>query len=204
MIDGFSGKEHQLYVNGQQVTDKGTRSYLDAEIKEVDIRPFVQPGRNVIAVRLVVRRRTDGILDLLKILGRFSLEKAGGTYRIGAPRGILKVGDWTKQGFPHFSGTGIYRTEIDVPARYADGRLFLDVDCGEDVLEVSVNGSAGRIAPWHPSRVEITDLVKEGSNRIELRVTNTLINILEAVEKPSGLLRQPQLVHEHVFELGKK
>lgn len=204
LIDGFSGSEHRLFINGEAVTDAGVRSWLDAEMREVDIAPFVQTGRNTVAVRLVVTRRTDGMLDLLKIVGDFALAgSAEDGWRIAARPPDLAVGDWTVQGYPFFSGTGRYRTAIDVPAAYLDGgRLLLEADCGEDVLEVRINGSAGRVAPWHPYRLDVTDLLTEGRNVIEIDVTNTLINILEGTSKPSGLFSPPRLIHQHRYELA--
>jgi hypothetical protein len=201
LIDGFSGTEYQLFVNGNEIKDKGRRSTLDAEIKEVAIQPHVQVGRNVIAVKLVAKRRTDGILDLLKIIGDFALEKSDDGFKIVEKKNAIKIGDWTKQGYPFYSGTGVYRTQIEVSAKYIGGKLFLEVDCGDDVLEVSVNGSSSRIVPWHPYRVEVTDLIKEGMNPIALKVTNTLINILEGVQKASGIFSVPRLVHQHQYEL---
>ena len=40
-----------------------------------------------------------------------------------------------------------------------------------------------------------------GRNRIELKVTNTLINLLEGVRRTSGLLSPPRLRHEHDYTL---
>ncbi len=196
LIDGFSGSSHRLYVNGREVADRGKRSGLDAEMKEIDIQPYVREGTNIVAVELVVQRRTDGILDLLKILGDFAVEKEDGQFVVARRGERIKVGDWTTQGYPFYSGTGIYRAEIDVPARYLDGRMMLEADCGDDVLEVRVNGSVGTVVPWHPYRLDVTSALRAGANTIELRVTNTLINMLEAVQKPSGLFSPPRLVHE--------
>lgn len=204
MIDGFSGSEYTLYVNGEEIEDKGKRSWLDAEIREVDLQPYVKPGHNTVVVRLVARRRTDGMLDLLKIVGRFALAGSKETGYAAVPlRTQIEVGDWTQQGYPFFSGTGVYRATFDVPEAYLDGgRLLFEADCGEDVLEVSINGSEGRVAPWHPYRIDVTDLVRAGANDVEIRVTNTLINILEGVRHPSGLFRRPRIVHEHRYELA--
>ena len=201
LIDGFSGSEYQLFVNGDEIKDKGRRSKLDAEIKEVDIQSHVRVGRNIIAVKLIANRRTDGILDLLKIIGDFAVEKSNDDYMITEKHRVVKVGDWTKQGYPFYSGTGIYRTEIEVTSKYTGGKLFLEVDCGDDVLEVSVNGGESRVVPWHPYRVDVTDSIKAGGNTFELKITNTLINILEGVQKPSGIFSAPRLVHEHRYEL---
>lgn len=200
LIDGFSGSAHRLFINGEEIKDKGRRSPLDAEIREVDIHPFIRTGRNVVAVRLVAERRTDGILDLLKIVGPFALAGSSDGYRITEPAGRIAVGDWTKQGYPFFSGTGLYTFEVDLPPHYLQGKLLLAAECGEDVLEVSVNGDSAGILPWHPYRIDLTGRLQPGRNRLTLKVTNTLINILEAVQKPSGLFAEPRLIHMPVYE----
>jgi hypothetical protein len=207
LIDGFSGSSYSLFVNGSEIHDRGTRSPLDAEIKEVPIAAFVHPGTNTIAVRLVVGRRTEGILDPLKLVGAFALEQRGeNAWTIVAPRTELRVGDWTKQGYPYFSGTGVYSCELTIPRRYIGGKLFLEAGCGEDVLEVQVNESESKTAPWYPYRIDVTDKVREGTNRFEISVTNTLINLLEGVSKGSGLLSPVRLVHSHSYQLksGRK
>ncbi len=201
LIDGFSGSNYALYINGSEVRDKGRRSSLDAEIKEVDIHEFVREGMNSVAVRLEVNRRTDGILDQLKIVGDFALKENRGKYVIVEPKSSLAVGDWTGQGYPFYSGTGTYTMEIRIPAGYTKGKLFLEVDCGENVLEASVNGLPGIVQPWHPYRIDVTGLLHEGRNTVELKVTNTLINMLEAVRKESGIFSNPRIIHEHVYEL---
>jgi len=202
LVDGFSGREFHLYINGEEQSDRGIRSRIDAEIREVDIRPFLREGTNTIAVCLIVENRTSGILDLLKIIGDFSLTPNGKGFLIDGQPGYLQVGSWTGQGYPFYSGTGIYETEVAIPDEYLEGRLFLEVDCGEDVLEVSLNGGEGSIIPWHPYRLDITDEVKPGSNLLSLAVTNTLINMLEGVHKVSGILQPPRLVHEHQYTLS--
>jgi hypothetical protein len=200
IIDGFSGIGHKLYINGTYVTDKGKRSKLDAEMKEIDIRQFLNEGKNHIAVELTANRRTDGILDLLKIMGDFSLQQTKNGYKIIEKIRELKIGTWTTQGYPFYSGTGIYETEIDIPKKYLDGKLFLKAECGEDVLEVVINGKDEIIIPWHPYKADITNYIKEGRNKITLKITNTLINVLEAVQKESGLFKEPVIEHAHKYK----
>jgi len=199
LIDGFSAKNYQLFINGIEVTDKGRRSKLDAEIKEVDINKFLTRGTNLVAVRLLVSRRTDGILDLLKIVGDFSLKQKDEQYVIAAKKSDIKIGDWTKQGYPFFSGTGVYESEIDLTKECLEGKLFLNLICGEDVAEVLVNNSEPIVIPWNPYKTEITKLVKPGKNKIMIKITNTLINILEGVQKESGLLKVPVIEHLNVY-----
>lgn len=199
IVDGFSGSEWRLFVNGEEVRDRGIRSKLDAEMKEINIQPYLRTGRNVVAVRLTAARRTDGILDLLKIVGSFALARKGNDYVIVNKRDRLRPGSWTGQGYPYYSGTGIYRGEFTLPKAYVGGKLTLAADCGDDVLEVSVNGRPAGIQPWHPYELDVSQLVVPGRNQIELRVTNTLINVLEGVEKASGLFSSPRLIHRHRY-----
>lgn len=196
LIDGFSGSDYRLFINGQEVSDRGRRSYLDAEMREVDIS--LKEGRNAVAVRLVVTRPTDGMLDLLKVMGDFAVENE----EITTAPAEMMVGDWTQSGYPYYSGTGVYRSEINVPSEYVgSGRVWLEAECGEDVLEVSVNGGDALVAPWHPYRLDVTEHLREGTNTFEIRVTNTLLNVLEGEPQRSGLFSAPRLIHEHRYEL---
>lgn len=201
LIDGFSGSAYRLFVNGYEITEKGNRSALDAEIKEVNIRPYLMIGKNLFAVQLIVERRTDGLLDMLKILGDFALEQRTDSFAIIAPKKQLNVGDWCRQGYPYFSGTGVYTAEVIIPEEYCEGKLFLEVECGEDVLEVNINDSEPIAVPWHPYRIDISNRIKPGRNRFRFKITNTLINILEADQKLSGLHSVPMLTHYHLYSI---
>ena len=201
LIDGFSGTEFRLFINGEEIVDKGRRSKIDAEIKEINIDKFLITGTNNIAVKLVVKRRTDGILDLLKIVGNFSLNKKDDQFVITEKKSEISIGDWTKQGYPFFSGTGVYETEFLLPNEYLDGKLFLKLDCGEDVAEVIINDSKSIILPWNPYQVDISNVLKVGKNTIKIKITNTLINMLEAVQKESGLFNEPVIEHQNKYKL---
>jgi hypothetical protein len=195
IVDGFAGSEWSLFVNGEQVTSTPVRSQVDGQMKAVDITPHVRKGDNLIALRLVVTNPTDGLLDLLKLTGDFSLAPQGdGTFRITAPRKSFQPASWTDQGYPYFSGRAIYRKRFHMPESFAGQRVFLEPAMHDDVLEVLVNGQSAGVRLWAPYEIEITNLLKPGENTLELRVANTLVNLLEAVERPSGLSGAPKLV----------
>jgi hypothetical protein len=204
LVDGLSGKSHDLYINGIHVKDKGTRSKIDAEINAIPVRKYVHSGKNCIVIKLTVSKRTDGILDLLRLTGNFSLAKKNGHYVMSKPVNQLQTGDWTKQGYPYFSGTGVYEKEIEISSEYTNGKLFLEIDCGEDVLSVCINDGKEVVIPWHPYHLDITDMVHPGKNKFVLKVTNTLINMLEAVEKKSGLQKEPIIKYYHRYTLDRK
>ena len=198
IVDGFAGSEWKLYVNGEPAEAKPVRSSIDSQMKAVDITSLIHPGENVIALRLVLTGPTDGLLDLLKLMGEFSLQgssKEG--YQIAPPQGISYLQSWTFEGYPFYSGPVIYRRRFTLPAGFNkedDLRIFLEPQMFDDALEVIVNGEQAGIRLWAPYDMEITGHLIPGENQIELRVANTLINLLEAVERPSGLCGAPRLV----------
>ena len=189
IADGFAGSAWTLWVNGQPVTTTPERSAFDSQMQAVEIGELLQVGANVVALRLTIRNTTDGLLDLLKITGDFSLARRPDDdgYVIAAPRRTLRAGSWTEQGYPFLSGRGVYRRSVDLPATYAGQRIFVEPEMLDDVLEVVVNGQRAGVRLWAPYGVEITDYLRPGQNTIDLRVANTLVNLLEAVERPSGL-----------------
>jgi hypothetical protein len=202
IVDGFAGSEWSLYVNGEQVKSTPVRSEIDGQMKSVDITPYVRKGENLIALRLVVTNPTDGLLDLLKLTGDFSLAPQGdGTYSIEEPRTSLQPQPWTAQGYPHFSGRAIYRKRFELAESFSGQRVFIEPEMHDDVLEVLVNGQSAGVRLWAPYQIEITDLLKPGENTVEMRVANTLVNLLEGVERPSGLSGPPKLVPYRTFTL---
>jgi hypothetical protein len=194
IVDGFAGSSWEVFANGQPVTAAPVRSAIDSQMQALEITPLVDQGENVIAVRLTVTKATDGLLDLIKLMGDFGVERVDGRERITVPRATLQPASWVEQGYPYYSGRGLYRHQFELPASFADQRIFLEPEMVDDTLEVMVNGQRAGVRLWEPYQVELTDHLRPGDNTLELRVANTPINLLEAVPRPSGLAGPPRLV----------
>lgn len=187
MIDGFKGSGYELFVNGRKITDPGKRSYLDAQIKQVDVSGEFRTGKNTIAVKLTVDKKSDGMVDLLKVIGTFLVKEINGNETICEPETQIETGDITAMGMPYFSGTVEYEKEIDLSEEFAGKRIILKADVGTDILEVQINGNKIPALLWKPYETDITKFAVPGKNKIVLKVTNTLVNILEGTKQPSGL-----------------
>ena len=188
MIDGFKGAGYKLYVNGRQVTETPVRSYLDAEMKEVPMTPYFRVGVNTIAVRLTVTKKSDGMIDLLKIIGSFSVDKVDGVETIVPLVKTMELGDWVEKKMPYYSGTGFYTTKFHLSAEQLRKKLMLQCELGKDVLLIEVNGNPVKNCLWKPYTADISAFVREGENEIRLGVVNTLMNLLESSHTPSGLM----------------
>ena len=194
VVDGFAGTDPRIFVNGEKVVVEARRSPFDSQMKALAVGPHVREGRNVLAIRLTLGGATDGLVDLVKLVGDFSVERADGRDAIAPPRTAIAPTSWTEQGYPFYSGRGTYRRAVELDAGQAAGRVFLEPAMADDVLEVVVNGRSAGVRLWEPYRVELTGLLQVGENTLELRVANTLVNLLEAVERPSGVAGPPNLL----------
>jgi hypothetical protein len=184
LIDGFAGSGWTLTVNASPITAAPRRSRVDSQMQAVDIAPAVQEGENTIELRLTLTKPTDGLLDLLKLIGDFTVHDDV----IRAPRAAGEPADWTRQGYPFYSGCGVYRTRVDAGVE----RAVLEADAGDDTLEVLVNGESAGVRLWPPYALDVA--LRPGENEIELRVCNTPANLLEGTPRRSGLTGAPRLV----------
>jgi hypothetical protein len=157
------------------------------------IRPFVVEGENEIALRLVINGPTDGLLDLVKLMGPFTLVEHNSGYSIAAAKKTIQPADWTSQGYPFYSGRGLYECSLHVPDDVQGQRVYLHPQAQDDALEVIVNGKSAGVRLWPPYTVEISQFLQPGENRVGIRVANTLINMLEATPRPSGLAGAPRI-----------
>ena len=95
---------------------------------------------------------------------------------------------WTMSadaGIKYFSGTASYTKSFHAPASWlAEGRLEIDLGVVKDLAEVLVNGHSGGVLWKPPFRTDVTDLLRPGENRMEVRVTNLWVNRLIGDKQP--------------------
>jgi alpha-L-rhamnosidase len=102
---------------------------------------------------------------------------------LGAPSRIQldQLSSWTthsEEGVKYFSGTATYTKEVPASQEWfrAGTKIFLDLGTAADVAEVSINGQQLGLVWKAPYRVEATQALKPGPNRIEIKVTNEWTN----------------------------
>jgi hypothetical protein len=108
--------------------------------------------------------------------------------RDGATARTTELGSWTATD-PTFSGSGVYRTSLSVTKAQLEARkLLLDLGEVRELAQVTVNGVLLPRALWAPYVFDVTDALRPGTNTVEVRVTNTLLNRRSKTPPPSGLL----------------
>jgi hypothetical protein len=78
-------------------------------------------------------------------------------------------GDWALGTSPS-AGPATYRTQFTVSAAPAGKRVFLEIADVHDYARVKLNGKDLEAHAWQPYRWEVTNVVKAGSNNLEVEV----------------------------------
>lgn len=92
---------------------------------------------------------------------------------------LLSWAERPEHGVRHYSGTAAYEQGFRwEPPPGGRPRVFLDLGEVANLAEVVVNGKPCGVAWTPPYRVEITDALRPGDNRVRIEVTNTWANRL--------------------------
>ena len=112
----------------------------------------------------------------------------------GAPEKVMfdRLTSWSDnsmEGVRYFSGTATYLKTLDVPAGELGSQTQVWLDLGDvrDVAEVAVNGNYLGILWKTPYKVDISGLLKPGTNQILIEVTNLWVNRLIGDQQPYAL-----------------
>lgn len=106
----------------------------------------------------------------------------------GGPESIVfdQLADWTsrnEEGIKYYSGTAVYRKDFDLPEVKSGQRLCLDLGEVHNMARVKLNGKDLGVVWTAPCRVDITNVVKEKENQLEISVVNLWPNRLIGDER---------------------
>ncbi|MDO3415333.1 hypothetical protein Q3A66_09665 [Hymenobacter sp. BT770] len=91
-------------------------------------------------------------------------------------------------GIKYFSGTATYTKTITAPAAWfaPKGQLWLDLGEVKNLVEAVVNGKSGGVIWKKPFRADVTQALKPGENKVEIKVTNLWVNRLIGDAQPGA------------------
>ena len=110
-------------------------------------------------------------------LDRRAVRTNGNFYLTSAPK-TLKSGEIASQGYPFFAGSMTFKQKINLTDTEQKNRSIKFDRLPSTVTKITVNGKdAGKIM-WQPYEIDISNLLVEGDNSIEVTVTGNLRNLL--------------------------
>jgi len=180
-----------VFVNGKRIAKSSAYSLWDQNNRIYKIAKESRKGQNAFYIKV---RTSPWFSPSRGIAGdyRFAnyLDKCpmffliGGSFAVGGKKydvlsempSQVKIGSWTTQGFPCFTGAATYKQRIkidDVPSE-----AVLHIDDAYSVVKAEINGINLGVRAWKPFCFDAAKALREGDNEIVLKVTNSLGNIL--------------------------
>lgn len=104
--------------------------------------------------------------------------------KFGGPENINfdELMDWTEhemRGIKYYSGIAAYRKSFSISnIRNKNSKYYIDLGTVNDIARVRLNGKDVGVVWCAPWRIDITKVLKEGENQLEIEVANRWINRL--------------------------
>ncbi len=182
---------YKISVNGSEIRKMPGTWWLDRNFSVFAIGPLMKSGENSLTLEISPMKLMAEI-EPIYIIGNFSVWPAEKGWKITAPPVNYLTGIWSSQGLPFYSrGISYTRTfSIDkLAARYEVG---LGGWIGT-IAEISVNGSPAGTIAYPPYRLDVSRLIRKGTNTIIVTVIGSLKNLLGPHHNnpPAGMAISP-------------
>lgn len=88
----------------------------------------------------------------------------------------------------YYSGSAFYSNQFFIENPEAVYKAELNLGEVYEITDIKINNTAAGVLMWSPYKIDITNFLIKGENKIELEVKNTLANHICKKSYPSGLL----------------
>lgn len=166
----------KVTVNGVDMKPETGEWWLDRSFGIFEIGAVLHTGDNTLTLK-ASPMKVHAEVEPVYITGDFSVDPSAKGWNIKAPVRVYNLGSWKSQGLPFYSWGVTYSKEFDI--KNADG--IWTVGLGKwngTVAEVTVNGQKATVIAFPPYITDVTGLIKQGTNKIEVKVTGSLKNLL--------------------------
>jgi hypothetical protein len=208
----------KIHLNGKALaTDKIAGWWCDKSLKKLEVDPtFLNTGNNELLLECDYSEAHPG-LEYIYLLGDFGVRYDGLQLTMTPPVRRLKIGDWSTQGLPFYSGAVSYQCELNVKPEPGEHIFIKLPEYRGSCVKITVNGKTAGVVAWAPDELEITEYLLEKDNEICIEVISSRRNSHgplfhaeqwptwtgpEQFRKPAdkynlvpcGLLRQPEFI----------
>ena len=154
----------RVWADGRELALQQTASLPDGSLRyhAVAGETHVQPVRLAVRVEAPPEFRAGDVLPE--------------PLQFECGNGQLPVGDWCAHGLAVYSGIGEYRQAFELEDWPEGRRIMLEMGDVAATAEVLINGTQAAMLSAPPWRVDVTDLVRVGTNTVTIRIANTLAN----------------------------
>jgi len=165
----------KISINGNKVQPEPGKWWLEKTFGMFEIGKHLRKGDNVLQL---VADPMDVLAEIepVYILGDFNLQSAEKGWKIVSP-GVLGTGSWKAQGLPLYGGAINYTKEVNLDK--IPGRTLIRLGkWAGTVASVKVNDTDAGVIAYDPYELDISKHMHTGNNKIEVKVTGSLKNLL--------------------------
>ncbi|MBU7591417.1 glycosyl hydrolase [Metabacillus halosaccharovorans] len=184
--EAISG-EYQILINDTAVSEFKNQFVYDHRNQTCDITALLQKGHNILRVNVTLHHDADGVVDPLYLLGHFGVNfdsKARPVMAKFDQNTIMPIHHGPLPQHPYYAGKTLLKRKeslYNIPITEYFTLHLSELDKNfHDCLEVIVNGISLGVRAWTPYQWKgPASILQLGENEIEIKVTNTLIGLLE-------------------------
>jgi hypothetical protein len=165
----------KVAVNGKPVEPRPGEWWLDRAFGVYDIGAATVAGRNSITVT-ASPMTIHSELEPVHVIGNFGAAAQAKGFRL-VPPAALRTGSWKDQDLPFYPDEVSYARTYTLKRAAGPYTVRLGKWSGT-VAQVKVNGEPAGIIGWQPYELDISALVRDGENRVEVLVCGSNKNLL--------------------------
>ena len=137
--------------------------WCDRSLRRIPVDAFMlRKGGNSLRLSCRYDAAHPG-LETIYLLGSFGVRVRETETSLVAFPGTLRIGDWTRQGLPFYSGSVGYHTTVRLERNRGERVVVQVPEYRGAGVRVVVDGRQAGIIGWEPNEVDITDSVKAGT-----------------------------------------
>ena len=167
-------KMWQVSINGHDVSKLEGTYWIDKEFPEYKVSDYLKTGINTLTLK-APRMNVFAEVMPIYLLGDFLVTPAEKGFEI-SNGDIMNLGSWRSDGLPFYSQKVAYSQTFDVNKENANGFKVRLQKWNGSIAEVWVNGEPAGVIAWQPNEVDVTPLLKDGENKITVKVVGSLKN----------------------------
>jgi hypothetical protein len=166
----------KITINGNAIdSDSVNGWWTDPAIKTIPVdTSLLKKGQNTLT--LAGRFGLVADLEIVYLLGDFGVSTNGINNTITELPPKLSLGTWTNQGLPFYSGNVTYHTTYEHNAKTKSRRMLSFQKFTATAISVKINESEPLITAWPQYHVDITEYLKPGGNKIEIKLLSSRRN----------------------------
>ena len=185
--DGWDGREGYFVIekpenycitfNGNAVKSSPCGCWKDDSFKLIKIEYPVLKGQNLIQLSAKWSDKLE--IEPIYVVGDFKVEhKMYREFTIKSTDSTKCTENLVDSGYPFYTGKVVVLNELYIESK-DNHRYYVSIDkMNATVAEIFVNGISAGVIVWKPYEIEITQLISIGINIIEIKLTNSLHNLI--------------------------